>query len=79
MQVVKMCQILIKLTMEFELLYHGRCCQIFPSAFVLNTTSSNRIGSSFKDFTHLLVTLSKIYIALKWHGYISLLITLQIY
>jgi hypothetical protein len=31
-QVVKMCQILIKLTMEFELLYYGRCCQNVPNA-----------------------------------------------
>ena len=32
MQVVKMCQILIKLSLEFELLYYGRCCQNFPNA-----------------------------------------------
>ena len=44
MQVVKMCQILIKLAMQFELLCYGRCCQIIPNALsVLKIVRSKRV------------------------------------
>ena len=59
MQVVKMCQILIKLAMQFELLCYGRCCQMFPHVLsVLESVRFKRV-IFLKKIALLLVILSR--------------------